>query len=297
MRIRFRVDGVLYEAARVPKRMISGVVSRIKIMSELDIAEKRLPQDGRVSVNVEDRKVDLRITTLPTQRGEGATIRILDKEQALRSLDELGMGGAGRTTLPGVDQQVARRGAGHRADRLGEVDQPLCRARRAERGREQDHHDRGPGRVPDRRHQPDQRQPQGGAHLRGRVALDPARRPRHHHGRRDSRRRDRPDRDRVGADRPHGALDPAHQRRPGHDHPAGEDGDRDLPHRLGPGLRRRPAPGAQALHALQAARRDPAVGAARGGLPGRRRRRGLRADRLRALQPDAATAAGSGSSR
>ena len=73
MRVRFRVDGVLYEAARVPKRMVSGVVSRVKIMSELDIAEKRLPQDGRVSVNVEGRKVDLRVTTLPTQRGEGAT--------------------------------------------------------------------------------------------------------------------------------------------------------------------------------------------------------------------------------
>ncbi len=91
MRVRFRVDGVLHEAARVPKRMVSGVVSRIKIMSELDIAEKRIPQDGRVSVNVEGRKVDLRVVTLPTQRGEGATIRILDKEQALRSLDELGM--------------------------------------------------------------------------------------------------------------------------------------------------------------------------------------------------------------
>ena len=97
MRVRFRVDGVLYEAAKVPKRMISGVISRVKIMSELDIAEKRVPQDGRVSVNVDGRKVDLRITTLPTQRGEGATIRILDKEQALRSLDELGHGlGDGR---------------------------------------------------------------------------------------------------------------------------------------------------------------------------------------------------------
>ena len=93
MRVRFRVDGVLYEAARVPKRMVSGVISRVKIMSELDIAEKRVPQDGRVSVNVDGRKVDLRITTLPTQRGEGATIRILDKEQALRTLDELGMVG------------------------------------------------------------------------------------------------------------------------------------------------------------------------------------------------------------
>jgi len=96
MRVRFRIDGVLREAAHVPKRMISAVISRVKIMSDLNIAEKRVPQDGRVSVNVEDRRVDLRITTLPTQRGEGATIRILDKDNAQRSLDELGMSGGGR---------------------------------------------------------------------------------------------------------------------------------------------------------------------------------------------------------
>ncbi len=97
MRVRFRVDGVLHETARVPKRMISGVVSRVKLMADMDIAEKRIPQDGRVSVNVEDRKVDLRVTTLPTQRGEGCSIRILDKEQAMRTLDELGMAGDPRT--------------------------------------------------------------------------------------------------------------------------------------------------------------------------------------------------------
>jgi type IV pilus assembly protein PilB len=96
MRVRFRVDGILYEAAHVPRRMIAGVVSRIKIMSDLDIAEKRVPQDGRVSVNVDERKVDLRITTLPTQRGEGATVRILDKSQALLSLDDLGLDGEAR---------------------------------------------------------------------------------------------------------------------------------------------------------------------------------------------------------
>ena len=96
MRVRFRIDGVLAEAARVPKRMVAGVVSRIKIMSDMDIAEKRVPQDGRVSLNVEGRKVDLRITTLPTQKGEGCTIRILDTNQAMRTLDELGMDGEGR---------------------------------------------------------------------------------------------------------------------------------------------------------------------------------------------------------
>jgi len=96
MRVRFRVDGVLREAAQVPKRMVNAVISRVKIMSDLNIAEKRVPQDGRVSVTVEDRRVDLRITTLPTQRGEGATVRILDKDNAQRSLDDLGMDGGGR---------------------------------------------------------------------------------------------------------------------------------------------------------------------------------------------------------
>jgi type IV pilus assembly protein PilB len=96
MRVRFRVDGVLREAAHVPKRMVSAVVSRVKIMSDLNIAEKRVPQDGRVSITVEDRRVDLRVTTLPTQRGEGATIRILDKENAQRTLDDLGMDGTAR---------------------------------------------------------------------------------------------------------------------------------------------------------------------------------------------------------
>ncbi|HWL49344.1 MAG TPA: ATPase, T2SS/T4P/T4SS family [Acidimicrobiia bacterium] len=96
MRVRFRIDGVLREAAHVPKRMVNAVVSRVKIMSDLNIAEKRVPQDGRVSVTVEDRRVDLRVTTLPTQRGEGATIRILDKDNAQISLDELGMDGTAR---------------------------------------------------------------------------------------------------------------------------------------------------------------------------------------------------------
>ena len=106
MRVRFRIDGVLREAAHVPKRMVNAVVSRIKIMSDLNIAEKRVPQDGRVSVTVEDRRVDLRITTLPTQRGEGATIRILDKDNAQRSLDDLGMDGSGRERFAAAFRQA-----------------------------------------------------------------------------------------------------------------------------------------------------------------------------------------------
>ncbi len=106
MRVRFRVDGVLREAAHVPRRMVNAVVSRVKIMSDLNIAEKRVPQDGRVSITVEERRVDLRVTTLPTQRGEGATIRILDKDNAQRTLDELGMDGSARVRFEGAFHQA-----------------------------------------------------------------------------------------------------------------------------------------------------------------------------------------------
>jgi type IV pilus assembly protein PilB len=106
MRVRFRVDGVLREAAHVPKRMVNAVVSRVKIMSDLNIAEKRVPQDGRVSVTVEERRVDLRVTTLPTQRGEGATIRILDQENTQHTLDDLGMDSSGRERFEAAFHQA-----------------------------------------------------------------------------------------------------------------------------------------------------------------------------------------------
>jgi type IV pilus assembly protein PilB len=105
MRIRFRVDGVLQEMARVPKRMVSGVISRVKIMSDLDIAEKRIPQDGRVAVNIEDRRIDLRVTPLPTQKGEGASVRILDEAAAVRTLDDLGMDGEERRRFENAFRQ------------------------------------------------------------------------------------------------------------------------------------------------------------------------------------------------
>jgi type IV pilus assembly protein PilB len=85
-----RIDGVLTEEMTVTKRMISGVVSRIKIMSDLDISERRLPQDGRVGLTVEGRHVDLRVVTIPSVHGESVVLRILDKESIRLDLDKLG---------------------------------------------------------------------------------------------------------------------------------------------------------------------------------------------------------------
>jgi type IV pilus assembly protein PilB len=91
LRVRMRVDGVLTDATTVPKRMAGGVVSRIKIMSDLDIAERRLPQDGRVGLTIEGRHVDVRVVTIPSVHGESVVLRILDKESIHLELEKLGM--------------------------------------------------------------------------------------------------------------------------------------------------------------------------------------------------------------
>ncbi len=91
VRVRVRVDGILQDITTVPRRMAAGVVSRVKIMAELDIAERRLPQDGRVSLTVDGRHVDLRVVTLPSVHGESIVMRILDKDSVVMKLDKLGM--------------------------------------------------------------------------------------------------------------------------------------------------------------------------------------------------------------
>ncbi|MBN2454988.1 MAG: Flp pilus assembly complex ATPase component TadA [Sedimentisphaerales bacterium] len=90
-KVRYRIDGVLFEAMQPPLKMHPAIVSRIKIMSNLDISERRLPQDGKISVIVGGRGIDLRISTLPTSHGEKVVIRILDSKSILRGLDNLGM--------------------------------------------------------------------------------------------------------------------------------------------------------------------------------------------------------------
>jgi type IV pilus assembly protein PilB len=91
MRVRFRIDGVVADSVTVPGRLAAGLVSRVKIMADLDIAERRLPQDGRVSLTVDNRRVDLRVATLPVVRGESVVMRILDQGQVVMDLDGLGM--------------------------------------------------------------------------------------------------------------------------------------------------------------------------------------------------------------
>jgi type IV pilus assembly protein PilB len=89
LRVRYRIDGVLHETQRAPKNIAGGVISRVKIMSDIDIAEKRKPQDGRMSVVHNGRKIDLRVATLPTVWGEKIVMRILDNSTASLDLRDL----------------------------------------------------------------------------------------------------------------------------------------------------------------------------------------------------------------
>ena len=91
MRVRYRVDGVLQEAAVVPQANVPAVISRIKILSDLDIAERRLPQDGRISMTLENRHIDVRVVTLPASHGENVVMRILDQSSVMIELEQLGM--------------------------------------------------------------------------------------------------------------------------------------------------------------------------------------------------------------
>jgi general secretion pathway protein E len=91
LHVRYRVDGVVQNAPSPPLHLTAAIISRLKIMAELDIAERRLPQDGRIRLRLQNRQVDVRVSTVPTLRGESVVLRLLDKERGRISLPELGM--------------------------------------------------------------------------------------------------------------------------------------------------------------------------------------------------------------
>jgi type IV pilus assembly protein PilB len=97
--VRFRIDGVMVDAARVPRSQAPAVISRIKILADLDISEKRLPQDGRIGIVIDGRRIDIRVSVIPLVAGESAVLRILDAGRSPLSLDDLGMSERDRERL------------------------------------------------------------------------------------------------------------------------------------------------------------------------------------------------------
>ncbi|MEY3026082.1 MAG: type pilus assembly protein PilB [Planctomycetota bacterium] len=90
-KLRYRIDGVLYEMQAIPKALATALVSRVKVMSKLDIAERRLPQDGRIELHLGEAPVDLRVAVLPTMFGESVVLRVLDRSNVQLSLDKIGL--------------------------------------------------------------------------------------------------------------------------------------------------------------------------------------------------------------
>ncbi|HKB17091.1 MAG TPA: ATPase, T2SS/T4P/T4SS family, partial [Planctomycetota bacterium] len=99
LQIRFRIDGILYDMETVPKRAQEAVLSRVKVMGKMDIAERRLPQDGRASVKIGDGEVDVRLSSIPSSDGERVVMRLLDKSAKIYSLEEIGLEEEGRKVL------------------------------------------------------------------------------------------------------------------------------------------------------------------------------------------------------
>lgn len=105
LRVRYRIDGVLQDAPSPPAHLKAAIVSRLKIMAELDIAERRLPQDGRIRLRLQDREADVRVSTLPMLHGESVVLRLLDKERGRVALEDLGMA---EDTLRLFEQAISR---------------------------------------------------------------------------------------------------------------------------------------------------------------------------------------------
>ena len=230
--VRLRVDGVLQDLLAPPLSMHAALVSRVKIMAGLDIAERRLPHDGRIALRVGGRDVDVRVSIVPTAAGERMVLRLLDRASVLRDVAELGLTA---TTTGGLETLLARShglllvtgptGSG-KTTTLYALLRRLATGERNIMTIEDpiEYQLRGIGQL--------QVAPRIGTHVRGGVALDPAPGPRRHPGGRDPRSRDHGDRAAGRAHRPPRAGDAAHQRCLQHAHPAARHGRRAVSHRV-----------------------------------------------------------------
>ena len=136
LRVRYRIDGVLIEEMTPPLKLKNAIASRLKIMSSLDIAERRLPQDGRIKLKLgKGREMDFRVSVLPTLWGEKIVMRLLDKGEPAARHDEARLRSEAARRLPVGDPPAVGHGARHGPDRLGQDDDALLGAQRAQQDR------------------------------------------------------------------------------------------------------------------------------------------------------------------
>ena len=155
LKIRYRIDGILYDILNLPRRIQSPLVSRIKIMAKLNIAEKRLPQDGRIEIKIADRLVDIRVSVIPTAFGERVVLRLLDKTANILMLSDLGMHDQRVKTSQSPDQITLRDHSGNRPHRQRQNNHLIRGAFHHQSSGNKHHHHRRPHRVSDGRRRPD----------------------------------------------------------------------------------------------------------------------------------------------
>ncbi len=154
-RVRFRIDGVLQEMQSPPKKLQSAIISRLKIMTgSMSIAEKRLPQDGRIQVKMGRKSIDLRVSTVPTNHGESMVMRLLDKTEPAPRPARAGIPQRRPGSFRAPPPRPRRHPARHRPDRLRQNEHALRLPQLHQQTRSQDHHRRGAGRISDERDQP-----------------------------------------------------------------------------------------------------------------------------------------------
>ncbi len=152
--VRFRIDGVLREVL-TPKLMLAPLLaSRIKVMARMDIAEKRLPQDGRISVKLAGHAIDIRVSTIPSTEGERVVLRLLDKQAEQLQLPQLAMPEGRSPRFSPVSCAASRYYPGNRSHWLGQKYYPLRSAHRTQRHQSQHLNHRGPGRISTARDRP-----------------------------------------------------------------------------------------------------------------------------------------------
>ena len=190
VKVRIRIDGMLHELMRPPKRLHNAIVSRLKILGEMNIAERRLPQDGRIKLNLGGRSIDVRVSIVPTGFGERAVMRILDKSTAMLSLEELGFGSDVLERYRKLITIPVRHHPRDRSDRRGQVHDALRLAPGDLLAAHEHPHHRGPGRVPGAGNLPNPGAGEHRPHFRERPPFVSPPRPRRHHGGRDPRPRD-----------------------------------------------------------------------------------------------------------
>ena len=254
-KIRIRADGVLYEMVPPPRHLAFAITTRIKVMADLDIAERRMPQDGRIQLSVGGHPVDMRVSVLPTMFGESVVLRILDRSVVMLDLDVVGMD---PTTLAefrtlirkpnGIVLVTGPTGSGKTTTLYGALNELNVIDGQAD-------HDRGPGRIRHRRHRPDSDRRGDRQHVRPVLAEHLAAGPGQDPRRRDPRPRDGRNRRAGVADRAHGLQHAAHERRAEHGDAAARHGRAAVPAHGDARGRVGPAAGPQDL--LRSAARRP----------------------------------------